>query len=264
MNIINNAFQSEFQNKNCLITGGLGLIGSKLAEYLHSLESNVFVLDVKERPADLPSSIRYMQLDSEFSARNEDLVSQLLTNTQIHHLFNCISLKEENTFAMYARFDEYDFDLWRRIMEVNTNWVAKICSLVGKGMIERKFGTIVNFASIYGATMGTDQRIYEGIPSEFYFNTPAIYPVTKGGIVALTKHLATLWGHFNIRVNAISPGGVYNFQDEIFVNAYSNRVPMNRMATVEEIVLPAVFLSSNSATYINGHELFVDGGLHAW
>jgi len=264
MNSINHIESSEFRGKNCLITGGLGLIGRKLTDHLANLGANVIVLDIKNKPKSIRSNIKYYKIDLAFQDSSAELIKELVSEIQIHHLFNCVSLKSEDSIEMYKSFENYDFELWRKIIEINTTSVAKICSLIGKEMIKNNFGTIVNFASIYGASMGTDQRIYDGIPTKNYFNTPAIYPVSKGGIVALTKHLATLWGEFNIRVNAISPGGVYNYQDESFVKAYSNRVPMNRMATVEEIVFPAVFLSSQAASYINGHELFVDGGLHAW
>jgi NAD(P)-dependent dehydrogenase (short-subunit alcohol dehydrogenase family) len=255
---------SEFYSKNCFITGGLGLIGNGLAKVLNNMGAKVYVIDIKDKPSKFPNGIEYLKIDLRSNESIDKNLVPIVSQIEVHHLFNCVSFKPDDKNLLYDNFENYDFDIWNEILNVNTTSMAKICSLVGGKMIQQKFGTIVNFASIYGSSFGTDQRIYKDIPLENKFNTPAIYPVTKGGVVALTKHLATLWAQFNIRVNAISPGGVYDNQNEKFVEAYSQRVPMRRMATVDEVIFPAIFLSSASASYINGHELFVDGGLHAW
>ena len=251
---------SEFHGRTSLITGGSGLIGSNLALSLKELGSNVIVLDKSEKSENLVSGIETIVIDLKEHSEVKQIIELILKESKIDHLFNCVSLKPDNLTKFYADISKYDFDLWSKISRVNTEAVAQICGLVGNHMVENRVGTIINFASIYGASMGADQKIY----TNNHFNTPAVYSVSKGGIVALTKHLSALWGEFNVRSNVISPGGVYNNHTQEFVNSYSSRIPMGRMATVEEIVYPAIFLASDGAQYINGHELFVDGGLHAW
>ena len=96
------------------------------------------------------------------------------------------------------------------------------------------------------------------------FSSPA-YSVAKGGIISLTKYLAAYWGNRNIRVNCVSPGGIYNkSENKIFLRNYSKKVPMKRKARVEEVCDSIIFLSSDESSYINGHNLIVDGGFTAW
>jgi NAD(P)-dependent dehydrogenase (short-subunit alcohol dehydrogenase family) len=124
-------------------------------------------------------------------------------------------------------------------------------------------GSIVNFGSIYGSDFGPDLRIYSEVIDQ-PMTTPIPYAVSKGGVVALTKYLATTLAPFGVRVNSISPGGVLNGQPKEFIDAYANRVPMGRMATPEEIVGLPIFLVSDQASYITGQNMYIDGGLSAW
>lgn len=253
---------SEFSGRTCLISGGSGLIGAELSKYLAKLGAKVIVLDVNLKNQ-IPGITHY-EVDFNDHVQSYETISTILENQIIDHLFNCASFKPYNLESFYKPGYKYDMEILEQAMRINLTSVTQICGLVGTQMIKREFGTIVNFASIYGSSMGADQRIYDNLNKENYFNTPVAYSISKGGVVALTKHLSAAWGKFNVRTNVISPGGVLNKHPDSFISAYSNRVPMNRMAKVQEIVLPAIFLASDSASYINGHELFVDGGLHAW
>ena len=116
-------------------------------------------------------------------------------------------------------------------------------------------GSLLNFASIYGV-VGNDFTIYEGL--EMY--PPAAYSAIKGGIVSLTKYLASYFGKFNIRVNCLSPGGIFDHQHHEFVKRYEERVPLKRMGKPEDIAPVACFLVSDGAGYITGQNILVDGG----
>ena len=110
--------------------------------------------------------------------------------------------------------------------------------------------------------MAPDQRIYEG--SEYLginINTPAAYTASKAGVVGLTLHFASYWAKNNVRVNTLSPGGVYSGQNKKFIDNYSNKVPLNRMAKKEEIAGAAIFLASDASSYVTGQNIFVDGGM---
>ena len=121
---------------------------------------------------------------------------------------------------------------------------------------------IVNLSSIYGLA-GPDQRIYqrEGRSPQF---KPVYYPVTKSGILGLTRYLATYYAGNNIRVNALSPGGVFNNHDEEFVRNYSARAVIGRMAEKDELNGSLLFLVSDASQYMTGANLVVDGGWTAW
>ncbi|MNP54851.1 Glucose 1-dehydrogenase 2 [compost metagenome] len=95
-------------------------------------------------------------------------------------------------------------------------------------------------------------------------NTPPVYSTSKAAVIGLTRHLATIWADKGIRVNAITPGGVQSGQNEEFINRYSNRIPLRRMAKPEEMVGAVLYLSSDASSYVTGQNLIVDGGLTAW
>ena len=136
----------------------------------------------------------------------------------------------------------------------------------GKIMKNANKGAIVNIASDV-AVISPDHRIYE--PDEKYdyegvpFNTPASYSVSKAGVLALTRYLATYWALFGIRVNSISPAGVFNNQDPKFIDKLSS-IPLGRMAYPEELKGPVVFLCSEASSFITGTNIMVDGGRTIW
>jgi NAD(P)-dependent dehydrogenase (short-subunit alcohol dehydrogenase family) len=131
-------------------------------------------------------------------------------------------------------------------------------------MAERRRGSIINTLSIYGV-VAPDQRIYEGSSYEGRsINTPAVYSTSKAALWGLTKYLATYWADRGVRVNALTPGGVFSGQNDAFVQRYGARVPMGRMAEREEMCGALLFLASPAASYITGQNIIVDGGLTAW
>ena len=122
-------------------------------------------------------------------------------------------------------------------------------------MLLSNSGSIVNIASIYGV-VGPDFNIYEGTT----MTMPAAYSAIKGGLISFTKYLASYLGPNNIRVNAVSPGGIFDNQNPIFVNNYNNKVPLRRMGNPDDIIPAIIFLLSEDAKYITGQNLIIDGG----
>ena len=124
--------------------------------------------------------------------------------------------------------------------------------------------SIIQTSSIYGI-VGADQSIYEG--SKYLgckISNPAVYSASKAAVIGLTKHLAAEWGAKGVRINTLVPGGVSSGQNQTFVDKYSARVPMGRMARAEEMVGAVLFLASDASSYVTGQVLVVDGGLTAW
>ena len=127
--------------------------------------------------------------------------------------------------------------------------------IFGSVMVKNRKGVIINIASDL-SVIAPDQKIY----SHLKLFKPVSYSIIKHGIIGLTKYLASYWGKYNVRVNALSPGGVKNKQDKIFQKKIKNLIPLNRMATLDEYHGALIFLCSDSSKYLNGHNLVIDGG----
>ena len=176
-------------------------------------------------------------------------------------LLNNAATKSENFFEP---FESFPVDEWNEVMSVNLTGAMLCAQIFGTPMAQRGYGSIVNTLSIYGI-VAPDQRIYEG--SEYQgrpINTPAIYSASKAGLWGLTRYLAAYWGHKGVRVNAVTPGGVFSGQNDTFVENYSRNVPLGRMAQTDDMVNAMRYLTSDAAKYVTGHNLVVDGGWTAW
>jgi 2-deoxy-D-gluconate 3-dehydrogenase len=159
-------------------------------------------------------------------------------------------------------FEDYPLELWNQALAVNLTGAFLCCQAAARPMLEQGSGVMVNLSSIYGLA-APDQRMYQrpGQPPQY---KPAYYSVTKAGILGLTQYLAAYYAGKNIRVNALSPGGVYNGHDEAFVKAYSARAVLGRMAEKDEMNGALLFLVSDASKYMTGANLVVDGGWTAW
>jgi NAD(P)-dependent dehydrogenase (short-subunit alcohol dehydrogenase family) len=138
-------------------------------------------------------------------------------------------------------------------MQLNSYFVC--CQKVLKVMAQQNSGTIVNIASIYGV-VGNDFTLYE----EFGGTSPAAYSAIKGGLINFTRYLASYYGHKGIRVNCLSPGGIFDDQHPSFIARYEAKVPMRRLGRPDDIAPVASFLLSNEAKYLTGQNIIVDGG----
>jgi NAD(P)-dependent dehydrogenase (short-subunit alcohol dehydrogenase family) len=160
----------------------------------------------------------------------------------------------------FTPFEDYPLALWQKTLDVNLTGSFLVARETGRVMKEAgKGGSLINVSSIYGV-MGPDHRIYE----DQDFASFAGYSASKAGILGLTQWLATWWAKDNIRVNCLVPGGVYNGQNEKFVQAYNNRIPLGRMAKPEDLTGMVIYLLSDSSSYCTGGVYNVDGGLGAW
>jgi NAD(P)-dependent dehydrogenase (short-subunit alcohol dehydrogenase family) len=159
-------------------------------------------------------------------------------------------------------FEDYPLDAWRQALDVNLTGMFLCCQAATRPMLSQGRGTIINICSIYGL-VGPDQRIYQrsGKPAQY---KPAYYSVTKAGVLGLTRYLATYFAGRDIRVNALTPGGVYNEHDDDFVRGYSAHAVLGRMAYRDEMNGAVLFLASDASSYMTGANLIVDGGWTAW
>jgi NAD(P)-dependent dehydrogenase (short-subunit alcohol dehydrogenase family) len=157
-------------------------------------------------------------------------------------------------------FEDYPESSWDKVIDVNLKGVYLCCQIFGASMAKMKKGSIINVASIYGL-VSPDQNLYEyrRKRGEIFYK-PVAYSASKSGILNLTRYLAVYWAKQNIRVNSLTIAGVLNNQEQSFLDAYCNRIPIGRMANSDEYNGSILFLASHASVYLTGHNLVVDGG----
>lgn len=257
--------------KVVVLTGAAGILGSRIATAFAERGATLALLDreaskVKALEETIcnsySSSVRSYALDITSREDYESTVDKIETELgPVDVLINNAAAKSPNFFEPFETFPIEDWDM---VMSINTTGVMIGCQVVGKRMAERKRGSIINTLSIYGI-VAPDQRIYEGSLYEGQkINTPAVYSTSKAAVWGLTKYLASYWGGEGIRVNAVTPGGVFSGQNDTFVSRYSARVPLGKMADQDDLSGAFVYLASDAAEYVTGQNIVVDGGLTVW
>jgi NAD(P)-dependent dehydrogenase (short-subunit alcohol dehydrogenase family) len=161
------------------------------------------------------------------------------------------------------RFGDIPDEVSAAVLDVNAHGTLRACQVFGSEMARRGEGTVINVGSLYGSN-APDPRLYEHIPSDPPFLKPPAYGMSKAGVAALSRYLAALWGPAGVRVNTLSPGGVQGNQDQQFLEKFTARVPLGRMAQGPDLIGPLLFLASDLSRYVTGVELAVDGGYSCW
>jgi NAD(P)-dependent dehydrogenase (short-subunit alcohol dehydrogenase family) len=257
----------DLSGKVVVITGGAGILGSRMSQALVGCGARLAIIDRSgAKAAALAQALGGAATG--YAGDVTDRAGLLALRTRIEAeigpvnvLINNIATKTAN---MFEPFETFPLEDWNEVMNVNTTGAMLACQVFGTPMAERGAGSIITTLSVYGI-VGPDQRIYEGAMYEGRaINSPAVYAASKAALLGLTKYLAAYWGHRGVRVNAITPGGVFSGQNDEFVGRYSARVPLGRMAQGDEMSGAIVYLASDDSSYVTGHNLVVDGGLTAW
>jgi NAD(P)-dependent dehydrogenase (short-subunit alcohol dehydrogenase family) len=247
----------DLSGRVAVVTGGLGQLGSVYVEGLTRRGMKVAVFDVAaDDPVDVTSR-------ASIEAATERVIAELGVP---HLLVNNAALdappdappEEVGPFETYP---ESSFD---RVMDVNVKGTLLCCQVVGAAMAGEGRGSIVNVSSIYGM-LSPQQDVYEFRRREGEsFTKPVAYSVSKSAILNLTRYLATYWAKDGVRVNTLTLAGVFDDQAQEFLDAYTPRVPLGRMADAHEALGAVVFLASDASSYVTGANLVVDGGWSAW
>ncbi|HBO33998.1 MAG TPA: short-chain dehydrogenase [Anaerolineaceae bacterium] len=266
----------DLSGKTAIITGAAGLLGKQFCLTLAQAGANIVLADLdKDLAAETASELTLLGLNAlavEVDVSNPDSTVAMVDNAltafgSVDILVNSAALDPKfdssNATAQDENaFETYSLDSWRQALDVNLTGMFLASQAAVVPMLKQGQGVIVNICSMYGL-VGPDQRLYKRPDGTRQFK-PIYYSVTKAGVLGFTKYLAAYYAGKNIRVNALTPGGVYNDHDEVFTAQYSTRTILGRMANLDEMNGAMLFLCSDASSYMTGSNLVVDGGWTAW
>jgi NAD(P)-dependent dehydrogenase (short-subunit alcohol dehydrogenase family) len=233
-----------------IVTGGSGLIGRELVADINRKGGIAINADIGVE-TDLQKGTIQMDVTNDNSVQSG--IDAIVT--EFGRIDGLVNNAYPRTKDWGAKFEDIDPESWRLNinMQLNSYFVCSQKAL--KVMASQRSGSIVNIASIYGV-VGNDFTLYEA----YNGTSPAAYSAIKGGLINLTRYLASYYGRKGIRVNCVSPGGIFDHQHESFISRYEAKVPMGRLGRPDDIAPSVSFLLSEDAKYITGQNLIVDGG----
>ncbi len=272
---MSNALENfSLEGKVIIITGGAGLMGAKHAEAIVEANGIAVLWDIDAKAAGTVAESISGGSGAEITADRVDITDlesikdgfeRVLkrhgkADGLINNAANDPKVDASDDLA-WSRFENFSLDAWNMDMGVGLTGAFLCSQVVGSWMAENGGGVIVNIASDL-SVISPDQRLYrqQGLADDRQPVKPVTYSIVKHGLIGLTKYLATYWARQNIRVNAISPGGIYTGQPEEFVARLTDLIPMGRMADKDEYKSAIIFLCSNASGYMNGQNLIMDGG----
>jgi len=268
----------KLTNKVAIITGGVGLLGINHAEAIAEMGGTPILLDINDEKGESVTaeiSKKYKTTCSYYNCdiTNEDEIEKVKDDIIKFHgkidiLINNAAIdpkvKTDNSYET-SRLEMFSLDRWSLELSVGLTGAYLCSKIIGSEMAKIGSGVIVNISSDLGL-ISPDQRLYkkDGLKEDKQPVKPITYSVIKHGIIGLTKYLATYWADKDVRVNAISPGGVYTGQPDKFVSKISELIPLRRMAREDEYKAAIVFLCSEASSYMTGSNLVIDGGRTCW
>jgi len=237
-------------DKIIIVTGGSGLIGKELVADINRKGGTAINADISVE-TNLQNGTLKMDITDDHSIQTG--IDKIIS--EFGRIDGLVNNAYPRTKDWGARFEDVKLDSWRTNVDLQMNSYFVISQIVLNQMKIQRRGVIVNIASIYGV-VGNDFTVYEGTN----LTSAAAYSAIKGGIINFTRYLASYFGKDNIRVNCVSPGGIFDNQNPIFVKNYEHKVPLKRMGQPDDIAPAVSFLLSEEAKYITGQNLIVDGG----
>ncbi len=268
--------QFSLDGRTALVTGAAGLLGRQFTRALGQAGASIVAADLDMESAEQQAqalreegmSALGLKADITDPHSVETMVSSAVAEFgRLDILVNSAAMDPkfdpENLDAQSANaFETFPLEAWQQAVDVNLTGMFLACQGAARQMVRQNSGVIINICSTYGL-VGPDQRLYERPDGPQQFK-PVYYSVTKAGVLGLTRYLATYYAGKPIRVNALTPGGIFNRHDDVFLKGYSARTVLDRMANQDEMNGAIVFLASDASSYMTGANLVVDGGWTAW
>jgi len=258
----------SLENKTAIITGGYGHLGSSISKGLAAFGANVIIIGRNEEKLKKFVSENQKTFNNKFEYKVCDVTQEKKFKTiveKVYKKYGSIDVLINNAYEKQNEdFQEMTKSEWDHAIEYTLTHYVTCSRAVSSKMLKQKQGSIINTASLY-AYLGVDHRIFLDLGN----NPPIHYAVSKGGVLQLTRYLATLWADKGIRVNSISPGyfpkkrpGVPERLD--YIDEINKRTPMGRIGQPDELIGAVVFLASDASSFVTGHNLKVDGGWSIW
>lgn len=242
----------NLKGKNIVVTGGNGLLGSEILNEVLKAGGNAICVDIQES-SEPKDNIDEFVCDLTKLEEVETLISNLTNKYKDIH--GWVNNAYPRTQDWGNKLEKIKYASWQKNVDMHLNSYFLSCQKILEIMKDAQVGSVINMGSIYGIN-GPDFTVYDGTE----MTMPAAYSAIKGGITNLTKYLASYYGKHNVRINTISPGGIFDNQPSIFVDNYNKKCPAGRMGERHEVAQAAVYLLSDYSSYVNGHNLVVDGG----
>ena len=268
----------DLTGRVAVITGGSGTLGLKHAEVIAAAGGTPVLVDLEAAQPEVHAE----RITEQYGVKAMGCSVDITSSEQVKALlgavlkqFGAVDILINNAAnnpkvgagagPAWSRLENLPLDVWEADIAVGLTGAFLCSQVIGSEMARRNRGVILNIASDL-SVIAPDQRLYmqEGLSRDQQPAKPVTYSVVKTGLVGLTRYLATYWADRGVRVNAISPGGVYIDQPDDFVSRLSALVPMSRMARVDEYQGAILFLCSDASSYMTGANVVVDGGRSCW
>ena len=241
---------NRLKDKIIIVTGGNGLLGKAIIDRIEAEGAFCINFEINHKTNDDLSNV-LCDITSQESMNN----ALKLVIDRYHKIDGLVNNAYPRTKDWGNKFEDILFDSWKKNIDWQLNSYFYMSQQIAMQMAKQQSGSIVNIASMYGV-VAPDFTVYEGTN----MTLPAGYAAIKGGLVNLTRYIASYFGSQQVRVNSISPGGILDNQNTIFVENYEKKVPMQRMGTPEDIAPSVSFFLSDDSKYITGQNLIIDGG----
>jgi NAD(P)-dependent dehydrogenase (short-subunit alcohol dehydrogenase family) len=240
----------RLRDKIIIVTGGNGLLGKDIIARISAEGALCINVDINH---ETNKELTEIKCDITDNKSTDNAIDKIIE--KFGRIDGLVNNAYPRTTDWGNKFEDIHYDSWKKNVDWQLNTYFYFSQKVSKYMVKSQVGSIINMASIYGI-VGPDFGVYEGTS----MTMPAAYSAIKGGIINFTRYLAAYLGPNNVRVNAVSPGGIFDNQNTIFVDNYVKKVPMRRMGLPDDISPMVVFLLSDEAKYITGQNIIIDGG----
>ncbi len=256
----------DLRDKVIIITGACGLIGRAFCEAVAQFEGQIIAADIE-----LANPIAFAE---EMSKHHKQKIKGFVLDVEDRNSVNKLkefALKEfgkidglvnghqNKSHLIFEPFEKVSDDNWDKVVSVNLKGTFLTCQVIGSWMAENGGGSVVNIPSTY-SVVAPNQNLYKGTS----MGCPAAYSASKGGIDALSRYLASYWGAKKVRVNMITPHGVWNNHEEQFEKNFANFSPMQRMSYNHEVASALIYLLSDASSYVTGANMLNEGGWVVW
>lgn len=256
----------DLKGKVIIISGGCGLIGRAFCEAVAQFGGNVIVADIEQsnpqefaKELEKRHSIKCLGIPVNVASKESVINLKEKTLKNFGKIDGLVCAHQNKSHLKFEPFEEVCEDNWDTVIEVNLKGTFLLCQIIGSYMAKKGTGSIITMPSTY-SNVAPNQNLYKGTS----LGCPAAYSASKGGIDALSRYLASYWADKGVRVNMITPHGVWNQHEEQFEKNFANFSPMQRMSYNYEVAPALIYLLSDASTYVTGLNLKVDGGWTVW